>query len=602
MSEHDKDREDISSTEDEDEAGSAAFDQLAYGEDAPLNEPIQQTPSPSDAPATENVAPPEEIIAAEMEEPIPAQDFTSSFEENYEADTSLDSTFDAYDDFYDEDLDDEAAFDEDVGFDDSDIDVEDAIDAEFSEFDASETETGNADEESFDDDWDANNDDGGFFDDEDTIVPEKGKKKSSSGNASAAGGMLSSPLIKYGAIAGIALLVLGGGYMVMGGGNKPAPQSQKTAGKAPSKDGGNPSASNPGEVVQQGEAPVLSAILNTGKLDNQDSSSMLDDLDNIDALEKKGNVQSNTVMPIFTEKKSLSTLAAKMPEPTPIINEELPAQSSQNAIAQPVPSVDQMPLSEEVTSLSKETVPQPFTQENSASTTPPAEMGFATPEVIETPFAPVDFGQIDTVRNDLKSIESQAKSETQNQPSREVKQENFVKQTTVSPVQSQQLAQSLKDNVSKFEEQTGAFVDRIKAIENKVNTMPDQNEVSALSEKIDALNNKISQLEKELKTTKSNNRVAAASAPKATPSRDKAASAEPKKTIPLKASAKSGVSAVKWQLRAASPGQAWVSKLGDKELKQIGVGDKLAGIGTVKDITIQSGRWKVIGSEGTILQ
>lgn len=60
---------------------------------------------------------------------------------------------------------------------------------------------------------------------------------------------------------------------------------------------------------------------------------------------------------------------------------------------------------------------------------------------------------------------------------------------------------------------------------------------------------------------------------------------------------------IEWVLRSAKPGMAWVSEKGSNEMRTIGVGDTLAGIGKVTAITTDAqGRWVVNGTRGTINQ
>lgn len=71
----------------------------------------------------------------------------------------------------------------------------------------------------------------------------------------------------------------------------------------------------------------------------------------------------------------------------------------------------------------------------------------------------------------------------------------------------------------------------------------------------------------------------------------------PKKTAPA-----ADTASVRWELRAAQPGRAWVSKPGARDMQGIEVGQTLAGIGRVTSITYQNGRWAVIGTQGQIRQ
>lgn len=57
-----------------------------------------------------------------------------------------------------------------------------------------------------------------------------------------------------------------------------------------------------------------------------------------------------------------------------------------------------------------------------------------------------------------------------------------------------------------------------------------------------------------------------------------------------------------WELRAAQPGRAWVSRSGSKDMQGVVVGDNLPGVGQVTNILYQNGRWTVQGTKGQILQ
>lgn len=77
------------------------------------------------------------------------------------------------------------------------------------------------------------------------------------------------------------------------------------------------------------------------------------------------------------------------------------------------------------------------------------------------------------------------------------------------------------------------------------------------------------------------------------------AAAQPRATsaVPQAAAA-----AQKWVLKGAQPGQAMVSKPGDSEMRSVVVGDSLPGIGTIRSIGYENGRWSVVGTQGRITQ
>ncbi len=81
--------------------------------------------------------------------------------------------------------------------------------------------------------------------------------------------------------------------------------------------------------------------------------------------------------------------------------------------------------------------------------------------------------------------------------------------------------------------------------------------------------------------------------------------AEPKATEkpkPKKQATAAASSSAKWELRAAQPGRAWVSRQGEREMQSISPGDTLSGIGQVVRIDYAGGRWVVVGTQGEIRQ
>ena len=85
--------------------------------------------------------------------------------------------------------------------------------------------------------------------------------------------------------------------------------------------------------------------------------------------------------------------------------------------------------------------------------------------------------------------------------------------------------------------------------------------------------------------------------PGAQPVRPVAPAAAPAPAAPTPA-----VSAGNWELRAAQPGRAWVSKPGDRDMQSVEIGQTLPGIGKVTGIVYENGRWSVLGTTGQIKQ
>ncbi len=77
--------------------------------------------------------------------------------------------------------------------------------------------------------------------------------------------------------------------------------------------------------------------------------------------------------------------------------------------------------------------------------------------------------------------------------------------------------------------------------------------------------------------------------------------AQPKAAVAKKIT-KKAPARVTWELRAAQPGKAWVSKKGQRDMRPVVVGDKLSGIGRIQNILYSNGKWTVQGASGKITQ
>lgn len=78
--------------------------------------------------------------------------------------------------------------------------------------------------------------------------------------------------------------------------------------------------------------------------------------------------------------------------------------------------------------------------------------------------------------------------------------------------------------------------------------------------------------------------------------------AKPKPAKPAAKKPAVTASSGRWELRAAQPGRAWVSRPGERDMQSVEVGQSLTGIGRVTAILYQNGRWTVQGTSGQINQ
>ena len=163
-------------------------------------------------------------------------------------------------------------------------------------------------------------------------------------------------------------------------------------------------------------------------------------------------------------------------------------------------------------------------------------------------------------------------------------------QTQTAP--AEELA-TVNNQINDITARLDSLSQRIEMIANQSQTAQPQStsDVSELKDTIAALEKRISVLSKQQQESTSPASRPAAPAPTRTTTRS-----APKAVTPAPAPAPS------WTLRGASPGQAYVAERGTQNLRNVAVGDRLAGIGTINSIAQENGQWVVRGSSGTIRQ
>ncbi|MAS88081.1 MAG: hypothetical protein CMH30_08935 [Micavibrio sp.] len=547
-------------------AGSQAFDDLAQGVDSEANQSEPEMPAP------------EEV-----------GDFTDNFSENYIPDEAFDE-FDTFDD---------AEFLEDNFY--IDPAMEEPIDAEFSEFQDSEfpeahVESGEDAEAEFpsDDEWvdekpqeEVSSDSSDF---------NQGEQKPHAGSPlSALFGGGNAKLFNYAVYGVVGFIVIIIGYLTLFSGGDT--QSQQTLQLA------NAQQQQQNQMLQSQEPQTLSGILNSGTLaTKQDKQLQRNTLDDLDALESQirdvpapktvsQQLANTNQVADFGERQSLGGL----PSPTPISNEMAvpttnvnaeplaPLLSSQQAVNDNAAPADitAQPQGDRMSDF-EPYQPKGTNDGFNDALSLPAPFGDAKPKEIEQQNkaeALAELQSIETTAEKMGKAEAEAEMVSKPKP-RGSNQELVI------------LAETLTENMARFEKQTAAFVERIEAVEQKINSEGVSAESSAdyqkLANSIEALNKKVSGLERK---------VSQSSVSHSKPSVVSNSTKSITRTQPV-----AQKPAVKWELRAASPNQAWVSRQGNSTLKQVSVGDQLEGLGTIKSIALNNGRWIVSASQGQITQ
>lgn len=121
-------------------------------------------------------------------------------------------------------------------------------------------------------------------------------------------------------------------------------------------------------------------------------------------------------------------------------------------------------------------------------------------------------------------------------------------------------------------------------------------------EKVASLTQKVKTLENQLSKLKEEQKKALSQPPKKTSSKTAQTASKTTSKPKLVASTKLKPTVPEWQLRSARPGQAVLAKPGSNEFVTIGVGDTLSGIGRVQSIGLDSGKWRVQGTLGSVFQ
>lgn len=554
--------------------GSNAFDNLAAGTDPsrPPEQPQEPTADQQsddvvggdDTPRSTEQQQTEDVI---QQGPPPVEEetgnssgFAQNFEENYESD------FESFDDaeVYEDDFEDDFIEEEFPEAEPADFD--DAIDAEFTDFDEGEEGFGDGS----DDDWSVDGEDG-----------SAGTPKAKSGVK--VDGLLSNKNILYAAIGGVALLVAVGAYMTMssGGGSTNAIQARQASGAPQAQSTASSQSQSTAPSASQGQkGQSLSSILESGNIedDSQSGSALLDNLDSLDDIgggapaEEPVAVATKPAseLPVFQERQTLSSL----PMPSPMENSDGTVESNVTAIDE-LQQVEQAFDGPAGAFEADEQVVQP--------------MNATLPNEQAQNFAQGNQGNDGTLPNPFDSIDAMPARDVQG-----TKQalENISKEAeALEAVNRGRVKQTeLRNNIEKFEEQTSTFVQRVEQIEQKMSNLPDMQKIEQMMVQYSEMNAKIERLERELRDAKSALRTAKSGTSSSSPS------------PAARKAAKPVTKKIQWELRAASPGQAWVSQKGKSDLKQVAIGDQLADLGTIRAISMQNGRWVLEASRGTIYQ
>ena len=240
-----------------------------------------------------------------------------------------------------------------------------------------------------------------------------------------------------------------------------------------------------------------------------------------------------------------------------------------------------------------------------------------TEDITEAPQQPLT--PIPTLDDDVQEItwgDSATEDETPRMPAADDLTKSTT--TTASPFDSAGPEWDMEDEAASttmVEDDMPAEVDYAPT-NTQQNASVDSAALNALSAKLDTLLDrienvensldKVSKMEAQIRDLSSdvkalqNNRSTSRSTSSSSSSSSASRATAPRTTTT--AAPKVERSAVKWTLKSAQPGQAMVAKQGSSDVISISVGQSLAGIGTIKSIAMENGRWVVTGTSGKITQ
>jgi len=207
--------------------------------------------------------------------------------------------------------------------------------------------------------------------------------------------------------------------------------------------------------------------------------------------------------------------------------------------------------------------------------------------VDDAPRAPVDDTSI--ANTGVASLNNTTQTDTQNAGA-DIPE--TPEQTNDAPVDMEQM-QAINDRMD-------AIMDRLDGLAKQVDTVANSEPVltpaapqESKGADISALEQTIANLEKKVSDLSKQKSASAKAAPiprKITTPRT--AYKAPAKVAPTP----------KWELRGASPQEAYVAEVGTQNLRTVSVGDSLNGVGRIQSIGQENGRWVVRGTSGRIYQ
>lgn len=343
-----------------------------------------------------------------------------------------------------------------------------------------------------------------------------------------------------------------------------------------------------------GDEEIQTTQLDLNAADDNTEEAFLYNPESLDALQAELKDTPPMPAPMSAEPETVAEVPNIEDIITPLPQPTMPAPAVAETQANPVPRA---PEAAEIVSIPDNKITNKVDNALSAliDNDTPEVADIIAPEVAAVPDA-----QTNQAEEFLKST-IQARNEKEGLPiakaPTKIEKPSIAPSKIATPVQATIRSVDTAVNTSAIEQKLDMIMSRLDAMETQITQVRESGNV-----KIEGISNNVTALKQEL------TQIAKAPAPKraaATPViAKKAVQKTPVKKVAPKTPRASTPKAqtVKWELRAAQPGKAWVSKQGQKDMQPVVVGDQLPNIGRITAISYNGSRWTVSGTSGQILQ
>lgn len=174
----------------------------------------------------------------------------------------------------------------------------------------------------------------------------------------------------------------------------------------------------------------------------------------------------------------------------------------------------------------------------------------------------------------------------------------------VAPAPAESVSPAVNEVPDALLAKLDALSDRLGVLEQQLVQMREtgQSDLAGLEEEVAALKSGLRDMPRDPAPVQAESQRKPSPSETAQPKPAKPAAPKKAAARPAASSSAAVPASGPWELRAAQPGRAWVSRQGQREMQSVSVGDTLSGIGRIERIDYTAGRWTVVGTQGQIRQ